>query len=411
MTTFTIAPESLDSQTRLVDSRITELLERFDLRTARREQIWGTQFDLGLAWVSFPVGLGGLDVHPMLQERVNTRLAGAGVVSNYLHNFVGVGTAAPTIASYGTDEQKRRLLRPLFTCVEVWCQLFSEPGAGSDLAAVATTADRDGDEWVVNGHKVWTTMGHIAKWGILVARTDPDVPKHQGLTYFIVDMKSPGVEVRALRQISGEAEFNEVIFTDCRVPDSMRVGATGSGWRVTIGTLMNERAHNGDSAKKPKGFGPINHAVRSWKDSGSTDPVKRDLLMQLWSAAEVIRLTALRADTTRTAGVPGPEGSILKLAIGILPQRIMDFCVAMKGASGMLISTYEFHQPEVMAEDRMGDGTEDIDVVKAFLNARSNTIGGGTTEIQRNTIGERVLGLPPEPKVDRDQPWSERESR
>ncbi|MEO6123536.1 MAG: acyl-CoA dehydrogenase family protein, partial [Ilumatobacteraceae bacterium] len=171
--------------------------------------------------------------------------------------------------------------------------------------------------------------------------------------------------------------------------------------------LMNERAHNGDSAKKPKGFGPIAHAVRTWRESGSTDPVKRDLLMQLWSEAEVIRLTALRADTTRKAGVPGPEGSVLKLAIGILPQRIMDFCVGIKGADGMLISTYEFHQPDVMAEDRMGDGTEKIDVVKAFLNARSNTIGGGTTEMQRNTIGERVLGLPPEPKVDRDRPWNE----
>ncbi|MEO6122350.1 MAG: acyl-CoA dehydrogenase family protein, partial [Ilumatobacteraceae bacterium] len=262
----------------LVDQRIEQLLETYDPATTPRETIWGAQYDLGLAWVSFPVGLGGLGVHPLLQERVNTRLAAAGVTSNYLHNFVGVGTAAPTIVSYGTPEQQQRLLRPLFTCEEVWCQLFSEPGAGSDLAAVSTIAERDGDEWIVNGHKVWTTMGHIAKWGIMVARTDPQRAKHQGLTYFLVDMKLPGVEVRAIRQISGEAEFNEVIFTDCRVPDAMRVGEPGSGWRVTIGTLMNERAHNGDSAKKPKGFGPIAHAVRTWRESGSTDPVKRDLL-------------------------------------------------------------------------------------------------------------------------------------
>ena len=406
MTTPLSSSASVDEIT-LVDQQISALLADHDPATTAREVIWGAQYDLGLAWVSFPVGLGGLGVHPLLQERVNTRLAAAGVTSNYLHNFVGVGTAAPTIASFGTDEQKQRLLRPLFTCQEVWCQLFSEPGAGSDLAAVSTLAERDGDEWVVNGHKVWTTMGHIAKWGIMVARTDPDVAKHQGLTYFLVDMTLPGIEIRPLRQISGEAEFNEVIFTDCRVPDAMRVGDPGSGWRVTIGTLMNERAHNGDSAKKPKGFGPIAHAVRTWRDSGSTDPVKRDLLIQLWIEAEVIRLTALRADTTRTAGVPGPEGSVLKLAIGILPQRIMDFCVGVKGADGMLISTYEFHQPDIMAEDRMGDGTETIDVVKAFLNARSNTIGGGTTEIQRNTIGERVLGLPAEPKLDRDRAWSE----
>ena len=395
------------AETARVDERIAELLGAFDPQVADRAAIWGAQYDLGLAWVAFPEGLGGLGVHPSLQERVNNRLAAAGVTSNYLHNFVGVGTAAPTIVAFGTAEQQRRLLRPLFTCEEVWCQLFSEPGAGSDLANVATRAERDGDEWVINGHKVWTTMGHIAKWGILVARSNPELPKHQGLTYFLVDMTLPGVEVRPLRQISGEAEFNEVIFTDCRVPDWSRVGEPGSGWRVTVGTLMSERAHNGDSAKKPRGVGPIAHAMRTWRDSGSTDPVLRDELMRLWTEAEVIRLTALRADAQRTSGVPGPEGSVLKLAIGILPQKILDLCVRLRGADGMLISNYDYTQPAIMAEDRMGDGSEDIDVVKAFLNARSNTIGAGTTEIQRNTIGERVLGLPVEARVDRDRPWNE----
>jgi alkylation response protein AidB-like acyl-CoA dehydrogenase len=408
VTTTTISPTataSSDAEVELVDRRLDELLARIDPSTMTPAEMWGLQYDLGLAWVSFAEGIGGLGVHPLLQERVNARLAAAGVPSNYLHNFVGVGTAAPTIAAFGTPEQQQRLLRPLFTCEEVWCQLFSEPGAGSDLANVSTLAERDGDEWVVNGHKVWTTMAHVAKWGILVARSNPELPKHQGLTYFLVDMTLPGIEVRALRQISGEAEFNEVFFTDCRVPDSMRVGEPCSGWRVTIGTLMNERAHNGDSAKKPRGFGPIAHAVRTWRESGRDDPALRDELAQLWIEAEVLRLTALRADTTRTAGVPGPEGSVLKLAVGILPQKIMDFCVRVKGAEGMLISSYAFEQPSVMAEDRMGDGTEQIDVVKAFLNARSNTIGGGTTEMQRNTIGERVLGLPHEPRENRDVPW------
>ena len=396
-----------DHERRLVDERVNQLLELHDPATTPREVIWASQFDLGLAWVHFAEGHGGLGVRGQLQEVVNQRLTRAGVTSNYLHNFVGVGTAAPTIESFGTEEQQRRLLRPLFTCEEIWCQLFSEPGAGSDLAAVTTTAQRDGDEWILDGHKVWTTMAHIAKWGICVARTHPELPKHRGLTYFLVDMAVPGIEIRPLRQISGEAEFNEVIFDGARVPDAMRVGEPGDGWRVTIGTLMSERAHNGDSAKKARGFGPIGHAVRAWEATDRDDPVARDELVRLWIRSEVIRLTALRADVSRRSGTPGPEGSVLKLAIGILPQDIFDFAVRMQGANGMLISGYEFEQPDVMAEDRMGDGTEDIDVVKAFLNARSNTIGGGTTEIQRNTIGDRVLGLPAEPKVDRNLPWNE----
>ncbi len=398
---------AIDRDLQLVTERIDQLLREHDPATSTREEIWANQFDLGLAWVHFAEGHGGLDVRPQLQEVVNRRLTAAGVTSNYLHNFVGVGTAAPTIETFGTAEQQQRLLRPLFTCEEIWCQLFSEPDAGSDLAAVTTTAVRDGDEWILDGHKVWTTMGHIAKWGICVARTHPELSKHRGLTYFLVDMKVPGVEVRPLRQISGEAEFNEVIFTEARVPDALRVGEPGDGWRVTIGTLMSERAHNGDSAKKPRGFGPIGHAVRAWQATDRDDPVARDDLMKLWIRSEVIRLTALRADASRRSGEHGPEGSVLKLAIGILPQDIFDFAVRMKGAEGMLISNYDFEQPDVMAEDRMGDGTEDIDVVKALLNARSNTIGGGTTEIQRNTIGDRVLGLPAEPKVDRDLPWNE----
>ncbi len=409
--TSTRRPDELapvdDAMTSRVDERIARLIAEVDPATTPPAEVWGRQFDLGLAWVHFPPGHGGLGAHPLLQERVNDRLRRHRFPSNYLHNFVGVGTAAPTIAAFGTEEQRLRLLRPLFSCEEIWCQLFSEPDAGSDLAAVSTTAVRDGDEWVVNGHKVWTTMAHVAKWGILVARTDPEQPKHRGLTYFLLDMEADGVEIRPIRQISGEAEFNEVLMHDVRVPDTMRVGEPGSGWRVTIGTLMNERAHNGDSAKKPRGAGPIAHAVRAWQATERTDPVARDRLVRLWVEAEVIRLTALRADAARTTGVPGPEGSVLKLAIGILPQRIMDFCVDALGARGMLVSGYDFVQPDVMAEDRMGDGSEEIDVVKALLNARSNTIGGGTSEIQRNTIGERVLGLPPEPRTDRDVPWNQ----
>ena len=206
-----------------VDDLVDQLLEGHDPATTDQRSFWGAQFDLGLAWVQFPCGLGGLGLSPALQDVVNERLDAAGAPKNELLNFVGLGTAGPAIVAFGTDEHKRRFLRPMFTCEEVWCQLFSEPGAGSDLANVATAAVRDGDEWLINGHKVWTTLAHVSRYGVLVARTHPHLPKHRGLTFFLVDLRTPGVEVRPLRQISGGAEFNEVRLTDVRVPDSVPV--------------------------------------------------------------------------------------------------------------------------------------------------------------------------------------------
>ena len=389
-----------------VHALVDTLLRDHDPTRTEPATFWGAQFDLGLAWVHFPVGNGGLGMAPTVQEAVAERLEAAGAPSNELINFVGIGTAAPAIVAFGAEAQKRRYLRPLFTCAEVWCQLFSEPGAGSDLGNVATTAERDGDEWVIDGHKVWTTLAHVARFGILVARTDPERPKHQGLTFFLVDMHHSGVEVRPLRQISGEAEFNEVFLTGVRVPDTQRVGEPGEGWRVTIGALMHERSHNGDLAKRPRGMGPVAHAVRLWQHLGVDDPVRRDQLMRVWIEAEVIRLTSIRADQLRKSGTPGPEGSTGKLATGILPQLVFDLCMNLSGPAAMLISDYEMRQPDRMFEGNMGDGTEDLEITKAFLNARSATIGGGTTEIQKNTLAERVLGLPKEPRADRDRPWS-----
>ena len=385
-----------------VQARIDELLTSHPPATTTATDFWGAQFDLGLAWVQFPVGLGGLAVDAALQELVTLRLYSAGAPRNFLHNFVGIGMAAPVIVNFGNEPQQRRLLRPIFTCEEQWCQLFSEPGAGSDLANVATRAERDGDEWIVNGHKVWTSMGHRARWGILIARSDPTVPKHKGLTYFICDMHAPGVDVRPLRQISGDAEFNEVFLSDVRIPDAFRVGAPGEGWRVVIGTLMTERAHNGENVRRPRGFGPIAHAVRLWDEIGG-GTVRRDQLARVWSEAEVLRLTAWRAEQS---AMPGPEGSVLKLAAGVLPQRVFELCTDLLGPRGMLIEDYGMRQPDVMAESNMGDGSGDIDLVKALLSSRSATIGGGTTEIQKNTIAERVLGLPAEARTDRDAPWS-----
>jgi alkylation response protein AidB-like acyl-CoA dehydrogenase len=224
-------------------------------------------------------------------------------------------------------------------------------------------------------------------------------------------MTLPGIEVRPLRQITGEAEFNEVFFDNAALPDTLRLGDVGDGWRVTLATLMNERMHNGETAKRPRGSGPIRHALRLWqqrvaRSSDATDAARRDRLVRLWIEAEVIRLTSIRAGQLREQGTPGPEGSILKLPVGEFPQRLFDFCVELLGPEGMLIRNYDMVQPTVMSNDTLGDDA-DPDIAKAFLNTRSHTIGGGTSEVQRNTIGERVLGLPPEPKPDRNTPWSQ----
>ncbi len=226
-----------------------DLLAEHDPATTDRMDFLKARFDAGLAWVHFPVGLGGLDAPRSLQAAVDAELAAAGAPSNEPRRIgIGLGMAAPTILRFGTPEQKQRFLRPLWIGEEVWCQLFSEPGAGSDLAAAGTRAVRDGDDWVVNGQKVWTSSAHTARWGILLARTDPDVPKHQGLSYFVCDMTAPGVDVRPLRQITGEAEFNEVFFNDVRIPDEHRLGDVGQGWQVAQTTLMNERVAIGGQA-------------------------------------------------------------------------------------------------------------------------------------------------------------------
>jgi alkylation response protein AidB-like acyl-CoA dehydrogenase len=388
-----------------VDRILDQLLASHDPATSDVKAIWAAQFDLGLAWVQFPEGLGGLALDAKLQERIDNRLRNAGVPGNVRTNMMGVGMMAPTVLAHGSDEQQRRYLRPAFACEEIWCQLFSEPGAGSDLAALATRAERDGDEWVVNGQKVWTTLAHVARWGLLLARTDPDQPKHKGLTYFIVDMTAPGVEVRPLRQMTGDAEFNEIFFTDARIPDSNRLGPVGEGWRVAISTLMNERVTVGGLAKDRRGHGDIAHAVRVWQDRRDPDPVRRDRMAQLWIEAEVLRLTNLRAQAMRKRGAPGPEGAIVKLAIGELSQRIFSFIVELLGPAGALISDYEMRRPASVGDSSFSG--PQLDLPKHFLATQGTTIGGGTSDIARNILGERVLGLPPEPRVDKDLPWSQ----
>jgi len=394
------ATMTLTSDEQKVASLIDELLAEFPPRSTDPATFLGAQFDKGLAWVHFEVGHGGLGLNPKMQRTINERLFAAGAPNPVARNPIGHGMCGPTVAVWGSPEQKKRYLRPLFTGEEVWCQLFSEPGSGSDFAGLSAKGVKDGEEWIMNGQKVWTTLAHLSRFGLLIVRTDPEAVKHAGLTAFVVDMQAPGVEVRPLYQITGEAEFNEVYFTDVRVPNHEMLGNIGDGWRVSLTTLMNERVSIG-GAIPAKGSGPIRDALRVWKElpADRRDPSTRDELTSLWIRAELLRLTNIRASQNRKMGDPGPEGSIAKLAMAELNKDIYSFAVSMMGAEGMLFpSGYQMIRPEHAM------GLENPQ--KAFLRSRANSIEGGTSEVMRNILGERVLGLPGDVRVDRDVAWS-----
>src|SRR4051812_36877203 len=267
----------------------------------------GAQWDAGLAIVSFPEGRGGQGLPPAKQAVVDEVLRANGVDFEDLRiNPIGIGMALPTVLTYGSEELKDKHLRRIFTGEDIWSQLFSEPTNGSDVAGIPSRAVRDGDEWVVNGQKVWTTLAHVSNFGLLLTRTDPDVVKHKGLSYFVLDMHAPGVEIRPLYQMTGEAEFNEVFLTDVRIHDSLRLGAEGDGWRVATTTLMNERVALSGAAA-PRGSGHIADLVDVWnrrKDEldPATQAVARDRVISLWIDAEVVRLTNLRAKTRAQTG-------------------------------------------------------------------------------------------------------------
>ncbi|MFH8746635.1 acyl-CoA dehydrogenase family protein [Streptomyces rimosus] len=361
------------------------------------------RFDAGLAWVHFPRGLGGLDAPRALQAVVDAELEAAGAPDNDPRRIgIGLGMAAPTILRFGTDEQKQRFLRPLWTGEEVWCQLFSEPGAGSDLAALATRAvrDEDGTGWVVDGQKVWTSSAHLARWAILIARTDPDLPKHRGITYFVCDMTDPGVDVRPLRQITGEAEFNEVFLTGVRIPDAHRLGAVGEGWKVAQTTLMNERVAIG-GARQPREGGMIGVAARAWRErpEARTHDLHQRLLRH-WVDAEVARLTGERLRQQLTKGHPGPEGSGMKLAFARLAQQISGWEVEFLGEDGLAYDDWTLRRPEGVDFTGRQAGYR-------YLRAKGNSIEGGTSEVLLNIVAERVLGLPPEPRTDKDVAWKD----
>jgi alkylation response protein AidB-like acyl-CoA dehydrogenase len=384
---------------------IDDLVAAFPPASTDTVTFLGEQFDRGLAWVHFPVGCGGLGLSPADQVHALNRLAQLHAPTAVFRNVIGYGMVAPTLVIHGTEEQKERFLRPLFTGEEIWCQLFSEPGSGSDVASLATRAERDGDEWVLNGQKVWTTLAHIAAYGLIIARTNPDVPKHKGITAFLVDMHAPGVEVRPLYQVTGEAEFNECFFNDVRVPDTRRLGGVGEGWGVSLTTLMNERVSIGGTVP-PRSSGLIGEALKIWRDrwterSDAHAMAVRSELLQAWVRNEVGRLTNWRASDLRQAGTPGPEGSVAKLAFAEENQRTSELCVNLLGSEGMLYgSTYPQVRP---TESAMTGG----DMRKAFLRMRANSIEGGTSEVMRNILGERVLGLAGEPRNDKDVAWKE----
>ncbi|NEC26386.1 acyl-CoA dehydrogenase [Streptomyces sp. SID8111] len=360
----------------------------------------GAQFDAGLAWVHFPEGRGGRGWSRSAQAEVDRVLSEAGAPDGYARNPIGHGMAAATILAWGDDAQRDRYLRPLWTGEEIWCQLFSEPGAGSDLAAVRTRAVRDGDTWVVDGHKIWTSMAHHARFAILLARTDPEQPKHQGLTYFVCDMRAAGVEVRPLRQITGEAEFNEVFLTGVRVPDTARLGAVGDGWRVARATLGNERVAIG-ARPEPREGGMAGLTARLWRER----PERRShglhrRLLHGWVRAEAARLAGERLRQLMELGAPGPEGSASKLAFAGVNQELSGLAVDILGEDGLRFGDYTMTRPTELAFFGK-DPTWD------YLRSRANSIEGGTSEVLKNVIGEQVLGLPREPAVDRGLPWKD----
>jgi len=379
--------------------------ERTDSISFRR-----AQYEHGLAWVHFPEGHGGLGLSPKMNVVVHDEISKHSKVVHHdpPASIIGIGMGAPVVLTYGSEEMKRTLLQRIFSGEDIWCQLFSEPSAGSDVAGLATRAVRDGDDWILNGQKVWTTVAHLSKWGMLVARTNPDAAKHDGLSYFLLDMEAPGVEVRPLYQITGEAEFNEVFLTDVRIPHERMLGKEGQGWQVAITTLMNERVAIGGGGSKKKGGGATAQLLKLWQErqpgavSASQEALLRDRVTQCYIDNELLRLTSQRARAAQSSGNPGPEGSVSKLAQAEINKRLWETAIDVMGADGL-----SFEEGYELRQAATHSGSAKALAKYQFLRSRANSIEGGTSEIMRNILGERVLGLPGEPRVDKNVPWKD----
>ena len=357
----------------------------------------------------------GIEADPMMQIIIDDELRRAKVYRPA--NAIGVGWAAPTILMAGTEEQKRRYLRPILTAEEIWCQLFSEPDAGSDLANLATRAVRDGDEYVVNGSKIWTSGGHLSKFGILIARTDPNVSKHRGISYFICPMDLPGITMSPIVDMTTAHSFNQVFFDDVRIPANLRVGEEGDGWRLAKVTLSNERVSL-SSAGSLWGAGPSEQMLLDLvrENGGTTDPLLRQEIAKLHCEAEVLRLNRLRTLSARLAGkTPGPEASIQKAMADEHGQHVMELAKKLCGSAGMLEgsgppgdlpTTARVGATEVNFRRQQFPDVEPI-WHYGFLFSPALTLGGGTFAVQRNIIGEMVLGLPREPNLQKGLTWAE----
>lgn len=338
----------------------------------------------------------GLGADPVQQIIIDDEFSRAGVKRP--SNQIGIGWAAPTIIFAGTQEQKDRYVLPALAAEEVWCQLFSEPGAGSDLAGLSTRAVRDGDEWVVNGQKVWTTGAHYSKFGILIARTDPDAPKHKGITYFICPMDSPGIEIRTIKNIAGAESFNEVFFTDVRIPNENVVGDVNDGWRLAKVTLGNERVSLSTGGVLWGAGSTALDIIEEAKKLGPHKPAMRQRLAKLYIEHTVIEIIRMRTLTARLRGEqPGPEASIRKIMADEHGQRAMEVARDIIGADAMIIG-----EPDA----KTGKTIRSKSWYSGYMFSKALTIGGGTGEVQRNILGERVLGLPVEPDADKGLSWA-----
>ncbi len=368
---------------------ITEALARLgevDTPIDRAKAWQAAKFDAGLAKITWEPELGGRNGSAEEQIVFNQEEAAQKTPPDLF--TVGLNFVAPTLRAHGTPEQKARYLRPLLRGDTVWCQMFSEPSAGSDSAGLATKAVRDGDEWILNGQKVWTSGAHIADYGEVLCRTDPDVPKHQGITAFVVDLRAPGVTVRPLRQMTGTAEFNEVFFDDVRVPHENVIGEVDDGWHVAVTTLMNERSSLGGGRAGPSTL-PARLADLA-RRRGTLDAVTRQRIVDIHIQSELSRFLGMRTLTAALQGRrPGPEGSVAKLGATKLNVDAAQLGMDLLGATGLLAE---------------GD---DSRWVRKFLWSPAHRIGGGTDEVNRNIVAERALGLPGEPRSDDTLPWNQ----
>ena len=352
------------------------------------------KYDAGWACIRWDKEFGGRGASAIEQVIWNQEEAKYNVPAGFF--VIGQGMAAPTLMTWGQPEHHARYLPKLASGEEIWCQLFSEPAGGSDLAALRTKAERDGDDWVINGQKIWTSGAHYSDYGILVVRTDPNVPKHKGLSYFFLDMKSPGVEIKPIKQLTGGANFNEVYFTDVRIPDSQRLGEVGQGWQVALTTLMNERAAiggGGAGVNVEMAYRIANEVMIDDKPAIADSAVRAKLAN--WYVQESgLRFTGYRSMTAMSRGeIPGPENSIGKLVGAPKTQEMASFCMDLLEMSGAI------WDEKLSKEAGMLQLT--------YMGAPGGRIAGGTDEIMANIIAERVLGMPQEPRMDKGMPFTE----